>query len=100
VSRPFQLYSLGTPNGQKVTIMLEELGVEYDAWFTAIFEQDQFTSGFVKANPNSKIPAMVDVQPAGDDDDDDDEPIRVFESGSILFYLAEKYSKFLPKSDN
>lgn len=92
---PFQLYSLATPNGVKATVMFEELlekGVkeaEYDAWLIRITEGDQFSSGFVKVNPNSKIPAMLDrsVDPA----------IRVFESGSILFYLAEKFDMFLPK---
>jgi GST-like protein len=91
---PLQLYSLGTPNGVKVTIMLEELlaaghtGAEYDAWFINIGEGDQFGSGFVDINPNSKIPALLDRGgPA---------PIRVFESGSILFYLAEKFGAFLP----
>ncbi|WP_278801124.1 glutathione-dependent disulfide-bond oxidoreductase [Marinobacter nauticus] len=92
---PFQLYSLATPNGVKATVMLEELlekGIkeaEYDAWLIRITEGDQFSSGFVKVNPNSKIPAMLDrsVDPA----------IRVFESGSILFYLAEKYDAFLPR---
>ncbi|MEX9907802.1 glutathione-dependent disulfide-bond oxidoreductase [Providencia rettgeri] len=91
---PLQLYSLGTPNGQKVTIMLEELlalGIkeaEYDAWLINIGEGDQFSSGFVEINPNSKIPALVDRSGK--------EPIRVFESGSILTYLAEKFSVFLP----
>ena len=92
---PFQLYSLATPNGIKVTIMFEELlaaGVheaEYDAWFVDIMEGDQFSSGFVEANPNSKIPAMMDhsVTP----------PQRVFESGSIVLYLAERFGKFIPK---
>src|SRR5271165_4045515 len=91
---PFQLYSLGTPNGQKVTIMLEELlaagykGAEYDAWLIRIGEGDQFSSGFVAINPNSKIPAMVDRSgPA---------PIRIFESGAILIYLADKFGAFLP----
>jgi GST-like protein len=91
---PLQLYSLGTPNGVKVTIMLEELlalghrGAEYDAWLIKIGDGDQFGSGFVAANPNSKIPALVDRSfPA---------PIRVFESGSILLYLAEKFGAFLP----
>ena len=91
---PLQLYSLGTPNGVKVTIMLEELlelgfdGAEYDAWLIKISEGDQFGSGFVEVNPNSKIPALLDrsVQP----------PIRVFESGAILLYLAEKFGAFLP----
>src|SRR5258708_7285249 len=92
---PFQLYSLGTPNGQKVTIMLEELlalgkaGAEYDAWLIRIGEGEQFGSGFVAVNPNSKIPALVDRSgPA---------PIRVFESGAMLLYLAEKFDAFLPK---
>ena len=91
---PLQLYSLATPNGVKVTVMLEELlarghaGAEYDAWLIRINEGDQFGSGFVAANPNSKIPALVDRSgPA---------PIRVFESGAILLYLAEKFSEFLP----
>lgn len=92
---PFQLYSLATPNGQKVTIMLEELlaaghkEAEYDAWLIDIGEGDQFGSGFVEINPNSKIPALMDhsVSP----------PQRVFESGSILLYLAEKFDAFLPK---
>jgi len=91
---PLQLYSLGTPNGQKVTILLEELlalghaGAEYDAWLIRIGEGDQFGSGFVGVNPNSKIPALMDRSgPA---------PIRVFESGAILLYLAEKLGEFLP----
>ncbi len=94
-SHPIQLYSMGTPNGQKVTIMLEELlalGVteaEYDAFLIRIGESDQFGSGFVEVNPNSKIPAMVDHS--------GDEPVNVFESGNILFYLAEKFGYFLPK---
>lgn len=91
---PFQLYSLGTPNGVKVTIMLEELlelgmkDAEYDAFLINIGEGDQFTSGFVAVNPNSKIPALVDKNHGN--------PIHVFESGSILLYLAEKFGKFLP----
>ncbi|MBB3141086.1 glutathione-dependent disulfide-bond oxidoreductase [Halomonas organivorans] len=91
---PFQLYSLATPNGVKVTVMLEELlelgyqDAEYDAWLIRIGDGDQFGSGFVEANPNSKIPALVDHGP--------DEPIRVFESGSILLYLAERFGEFLP----
>lgn len=91
---PLQLYSLATPNGVKVTVMLEELlaaghaGAEYDAWLIKIMDGDQFGSGFVDANPNSKIPALVDRSGA--------EPIRVFESGSILVYLAEKFGTFLP----
>ena len=91
---PLQLYSLGTPNGVKVTIMLEELlaaghaGAEYDAWVINIREGDQFGSGFVAINPNSKIPALVDYSmPA---------PTRVFESGSILLYLADKFGAFVP----
>ena len=91
---PLQLYSLATPNGVKVTIMLEELlalghiGAEYDAWLIRINEGDQFGSGFVEVNPNSKIPALLDCSTP--------EPIRVFESGSILLYLAEKFGAFLP----
>jgi GST-like protein len=91
---PLQLYSLATPNGVKVTVMLEELlalghaGAEYDAWLIRIGEGEQFSSGFVAVNPNSKIPALVDRSgPA---------PIRVFESGAILLYLAEKFGAFLP----
>jgi GST-like protein len=92
---PFQLYSLGTPNGVKVTIMLEELlalghaGAEYDAWLINIGKGDQFGSGFVEINPNSKIPAMVDRSGT--------EPLRIFESGSMLVYLAEKFGEYLPK---
>jgi GSH-dependent disulfide-bond oxidoreductase len=92
---PLQLYSLATPNGVKVTIMLEELlaaghgGAEYDAWLIKINEGMQFSSGFVEVNPNSKIPALLDRSGA--------EPVRVFESGSILIYLAEKFGAFLPK---
>jgi GSH-dependent disulfide-bond oxidoreductase len=91
---PLQLYSLATPNGVKVTIMLEELlakghaGAEYDAWIINIGTGDQFGSGFVDVNPNSKIPAMVDRSI--------DPPVHLFESGSILFYLAEKFGEFLP----
>ena len=91
---PMQLYSLGTPNGVKVTVMLEELlalghsGAEYDAWLINIGEGDQFGSGFVSANPNSKIPALVDHSGPV--------PIRVFESGAILMHLAEKFGAFLP----
>ena len=89
---PFQLYSMGTPNGQKVTIMFEELlelGIkeaEYDAFLINIGKEDQFSSGFVELNPNSKIPALLDVK----------EDIRIFESGNILLYLAEKFKKLLP----
>ena len=92
---PLQLYSLATPNGIKVTIMLEELlalgfsGAEYDAWLIRITNGDQFSSGFVAVNPNSKIPALLDRSGP--------EPIRVFESGAILLYLAEKFGAFLPK---
>ena len=91
---PLQLYSLGTPNGVKVTVMLEELlalghhGAEYDAWLIKIGDGDQFGSGFVAVNPNSKIPALLDRSGPT--------PIRVFESGSILVYLAEKFGAFLP----
>jgi GST-like protein len=95
-----QLYSLGTPNGQKVTILLEELGVEYDAWIINIMNLEQFTSGFVACNPNSKIPTMWDYNPdesALDAKASSGEPLRLFESGSILVYLAEKYgNKFIP----
>ena len=92
---PLQLYSLATPNGVKVTIMLEELlaaghsGAEYDAYLVDINEGDQFGSGFVDANPNSKIPALMDYSA--------DKPIRVFESGAILLYLADKFGAFLPQ---
>lgn len=91
---PLQLYSLATPNGVKVTVMLEELlalghsGAEYDAWLIRIHDGDQFGSGFVSANPNSKIPALVDHSGGT--------PVRVFESGAILLYLAEKFGAFLP----
>jgi len=90
---PFQLYSLATPNGVKVTLMLEELllaghsGAEYDAWPINIMEGDQFSSGFVAVNPNSKIPALFDQEA----------DLRIFESGAILVYLAEKFGAFLPK---
>ena len=91
---PLQLYSLATPNGVKVTVMLEELlalghkGAEYDAWLIRINEGDQFSSGFVAVNPNSKIPALMDRS--------EPKPVRVFESASILMYLAEKFGAFLP----
>ena len=91
---PLQLYSLATPNGVKVTVMLEELlalghaGAEYDAWLIKIGDGDQFGSGFVAVNPNSKIPALMDHSGAT--------PVRVFESGAILMYLAEKFGAFLP----
>jgi GSH-dependent disulfide-bond oxidoreductase len=92
---PLQLYSQGTPNGVKVTVLLEELlalghaGAEYDAWLIRINDGHQFGSGFVQVNPNSKIPALLDRSGA--------EPIRVFESGAILLYLAEKFGAFLPR---
>ncbi len=92
---PMQLYSLGTPNGVKVTILLEELlalgidGAEYDAWMITIGDGDQFGSGFIEANPNSKIPALMDHSSGT--------PVRVFESGAILLHLAEKFDAFLPK---
>lgn len=95
-AHPFQLYSLGTPNGVKVTVMLEELlalghtGAEYDAWLINIGEGDQFGSDFVDINPNSKIPAMMDRSGT--------EPVRLFESASMLVYLAEKFDEFLPAS--
>ncbi len=91
---PFQLYSMGTPNGVKVTVMFEELlaaghkGAEYDAWMISIMEGDQFGSGFVEVNPNSKIPALMDHSTKT--------PTRVFESGAMLLYLAEKFDAFLP----
>ena len=90
---PFQLYSQGTPNGVKVTIMLEELlslGIkeaEYDAWLIRIGKGDQFSSGFVDINPNSKIPSLLD--------NSNDQPLKIFESGSILLYLADKFEKCL-----
>jgi GSH-dependent disulfide-bond oxidoreductase len=93
---PLQLYSMATPNGVKATVMLEELlalghsGAEYDAWLIKIGEGDQFSKGFVEVNPNSKIPALLDRST--------DTPTRVFESGSILLYLAEKFDAFLPKA--
>ncbi|MBX3480598.1 MAG: glutathione-dependent disulfide-bond oxidoreductase [Caulobacter sp.] len=92
---PLQLYSLATPNGVKVTVMLEELlalghaGAEYDAWLIRINEGDQFSKGFVDINPNSKIPALLDRS-------NPDAPVRVFESGAILVHLAEKFGEFLP----
>lgn len=92
---PFQLYSLGTPNGQKVSIMLEELlalghaGAEYDAWLINIGKGDQFSSGFVAVNPNSKIPALLDRS--------GETPVRVFESGAILLHLAEKFGALVPQ---
>ena len=91
---PFQLYSLGSPNGQKVTILFEELlaagfgGAEYDAWMIKIMDGEQFSSGFVAVNPNSKIPGLLDCSGP--------EPIRVFESGAILLHLAEKFGAFIP----
>lgn len=95
-AHPFQLYSLGTPNGQKVTVLFEELleagcsDAEYDAWLIRIGDGDQFGSGFVSVNPNSKIPALLDLSGP--------EEIRVFESGAILIHLAEKFGMFLPTS--
>ena len=97
---PFQLYSLATPNGVKVTVMLEELleaghtGAEYDAWLIRINEGDQFGSGFVAVNPNSKIPALMDCSGVSSGA----EPFRVFESGAILLHLAEKFDAFIPKN--
>ena len=94
---PLQLYSLATPNGQKVTILLEELlsagynGAEYDAWPIRINDGEQFGSGFVDVNPNSKVPALLDHS--------GDEPVRIFESGAILLYLAEKFGAFLPSTN-
>ncbi|MBU2960833.1 glutathione-dependent disulfide-bond oxidoreductase [Citreicella sp. C3M06] len=93
---PFQLYSLATPNGQKVTILFEELleagfAAEYDAWLIKIADGDQFGSGFVEVNPNSKIPALIDRSGAA--------PVRVFESGAILLHLAEKFEAFLATGD-
>ena len=93
---PLQLYSMGTPNGVKVTILLEELlaaghrGAEYDAWLIRIGDGDQFGSGFVEVNPNSKIPALLDRSGA--------EPVRIFESGAIMLWLAERFGAFLPVS--
>lgn len=93
-THPLQLYSLGTPNGVKVTVMLEELlalghrGAEYDAWLVNILEGEQFSSGFVDVNPNSKIPALLDRSGPT--------PVRVFESAAILLYLAEKFGEFMP----
>jgi GSH-dependent disulfide-bond oxidoreductase len=95
-NHPLQLYSLATPNGVKVTVMLEELlalgqsGAEYDAWLIRINDGEQFSSGFIEVNPNSKIPALLDQS--------GDTPVRVFESGAILQYLAEKFGAFLPHS--
>ncbi|MCO4763135.1 MAG: glutathione-dependent disulfide-bond oxidoreductase [Myxococcales bacterium] len=93
-AHPLQLYSLATPNGVKVAVMLEELlelghvGAEYDAWFVDIYKGDQFSSGYVAANPNSKIPVMMDHSTSP--------PTRIFESGAILLYLAERFGEFLP----
>jgi GST-like protein len=96
-AHPFQLYSMGTPNGVKVTVMFEELlaaghDAEYDAWLIRIGDGDQFGSGFVEVNPNSKIPALVDRS--------GDTPVRVFESGAILMHLAEKFGAFLGQSED
>lgn len=94
--KPYQLYSLNTPNGKKVNIILEELKalglLDYDAFKINILDGEQFGSGFVAINPNAKIPALVDNTA--------DTPISVFESGAILLYLAQKYGKFLPKKSN
>jgi GST-like protein len=93
---PFQLYSLATPNGVKVTVLFEELlarnhtEAEYDAWPINILEGEQFSTGFTGVNPNSKIPALMDYSEAG-------QPVRIFESGAIMLYLAEKFDEFLPK---
>jgi len=93
---PLQLYSQGTPNGVKITVLLEELlaigvkGAEYDAWLIDIFKGDQFSSGFVEINPNSKIPALVDNSAST--------PVSIFESGAILLYLAEKFNAFIPQN--
>ena len=84
-----QLYSLGTPNGQKVSILFEELGIDYDAHRIDIMNSEQFTSGFVAINPNSKIPAAVDLTT--------DQPVNLFESGAIMLYFAEKHNAFIPK---
>lgn len=90
-SHPLQLYSLATPNGVKVAVMLEELGVEYDAWCINIRQGEQFTTGFMEVNPNAMIPCFVDREnPAA--------PVRLFESGAILLYLADKFGKFIPSS--
>lgn len=86
---PIQFYSLATPNGQKVGIALEELGIEYDAHFINIMEGAQFTSGFVEGNPNSKIPMLIDHSFG--------EPLRIFESANIVLHLAEKAGRFIPK---
>ena len=101
---PLQLYSLATPNGVKVTIMLEELlalghsGAEYDAWLIRIQDGDQFGSGFVAANPNSKIPALIDHSGDHSNEHGRKTPVRIFESGAILQYLAEKFGAFMPAS--
>jgi GST-like protein len=96
-THPFQLYSLATPNGVKVTVLFEELleagfDAEYDAWLIDIGKGDQFGSGFVEINPNSKIPALLDLT--------GDKPVRVFESGAILMHLAEKYGAFQGKPED
>jgi len=90
-SAPLQLYSLATPNGQKISILLEELGVAYDAWPITIAAGEQFTSGFVELNPNSKIPALRDLEGP------DNKPLNLFESGAIMLYLAEKFGRFIPR---
>lgn len=89
---PFQLYSLATPNGQKVGIVLEELGIHYDAWVANIGTGEQFGTGFVSVNPNSKIPCAVDREGA------DGVSVKLWESGSIALYLAEKYKRFVPSN--
>ena len=100
---PIQLYSLATPNGQKVGILLEELGIQYDAHVINIGRLQQFTKGFVAANPNSKIPAMYDYSPeivsltaARDKSASPQDAVRLFESGAMLLYLADKHGKFVP----
>ena len=90
---PLQLYSLGTPNGVKVTILLEELELEYDAWFVDIFRGDQFTTGFMEVNPNAMIPCLVDRSNSGV------EPLRLFEANAILLHVARKYGRYLPSAE-
>ena len=90
---PLQLYSLGTPNGVKVTILLEELGLDYDAWFVNIFKGDQFTTGFMEVNPNAMIPCLVDHSNSNED------PTRLFEANAILLHLAQKHGRYLPSAE-
>lgn len=90
---PLQIYTLATPNGVKVTILLEELGADYDAWICSIMKLQQFTAGFTECNPNSKIPTMYDYS---DPHPETGKPLRIFESGAILLYLADKYKKLVP----